>query len=57
MLVINFSKFCTENYLKINVNKTKVLQVNMDAKIYCNGAQLENVNEFRYLGLIINNAN
>ncbi len=45
-----------ENYLKINVNKTKVLQVNMDAKIYCDGAQLENDNEFRYLGMIINNA-
>ncbi len=46
-----------ENDLKINVNKTKVLNVNMAAEIYCNRAQLENVDEFRYLGLIINNAN
>jgi hypothetical protein len=52
-----FSDFCKMKGLKINVIKTKVMQINMDTTLYCNGQPLKNVSEFKYLGLIINRAN
>jgi len=52
-----FIKFCTLKGLKINVVKTKAMQINMDAVFNCNGQVIENVHEFKYLGLIINRAN
>ncbi len=52
-----FSAFCSDNRLKVNVDKTKALLVNMDAQIVCNGRIIENVDEFKYLGLVINKFN
>ncbi len=52
-----FSNFCRDNKLKINVDKTKALLVNMNAQIVCNGRFIENVNEFKYLGLVISSFN
>ena len=43
--------------LKINVDKTKARQINMDLEFVCNGIPIKNVHEFKYLGLIINRAN
>ena len=55
MLVI-FEKFCKLKGLKINVGKTKAMQINMDCSFMCNNLPIENVNEFKYLGLFINRA-
>jgi hypothetical protein len=33
------------------------MQINMDAIFKCNGLELKNVSEFKYLGLIVNRAN
>jgi len=52
-----FEMFCKEKGLKINVGKTKAMQINMDAVFKCNNVVIENVAEFKYLGLIINRAN
>jgi Reverse transcriptase (RNA-dependent DNA polymerase) len=51
-----FTKFCSAKGLKINVSKTKVMQINMDVLFECDGLELKNVSEFKYLGLIINRA-
>ena len=32
------------------------MQINMDETFYCNNKAIENVAEFKYLGLIINRA-
>ena len=55
MLVI-FEKICKLKGLKINVGKTKAMQINMDCTFICNKLPIENVNEFKYLGLFINRA-
>ncbi len=52
-----FAKFCGKNRLKVNVKKTKALLINFDAQLYCNGSVIENVKEFKYLGLIISGSN
>ena len=56
-MITAFSDFCKMKGLKINVIKTKVMQINMDTTFNCNGQPLQNVSEFKYLGLIINRAN
>jgi hypothetical protein len=56
-MITAFSNFCKEKGLRINVTKTKVMQINMDTTFYCNGQPLKTVSEFKYLGLIINRAN
>lgn len=33
------------------------MQINMDVLFNCNGRSLENVTDFKYLGLIINRTN
>jgi hypothetical protein len=43
--------------LQINVKKTKALQINMDVSFYSNNIKIENVSEFKYLGLVIDRAN
>jgi hypothetical protein len=55
MLVI-FEKFCKLKGLKINVGKTKAMQINMDCTFMCNDLPVENVCEFKYLGLFIDRA-
>jgi hypothetical protein len=49
--------FCKLKGLKINVKKTMAMQINMNVDFICNGLPIENVAEFKYLGLIINRAN
>jgi hypothetical protein len=52
-----FELFCESKGLKINVGKTKAMQINMDVEFKCNKLPIENVAEFKYLGLVINRAN
>ncbi len=48
-----------DNYLKVSVNKTKVIIINFRQKrenysnIYINGEAVDIVNEYKYLGTII----
>mgnify|MGYP000028169113 FL=1 len=51
-----FEMFCNLKGLKINVGKTKAMQINMAVDFTCNKLPIENVNEFKYLGLVINRA-
>ena len=51
-----FEKFCKLKGLKINVSKTKAIQINMACNFVCNNLIIENVTEFKYLGLYINRA-
>ena len=54
------SEFCTKWDLKINVNKSKVLvgskgcKFSKTEKWFIEGKELERVNQFKYLGVIIN---
>ncbi len=52
-----FEMFCSLKGLKINVDKTKAMQINMSVEFICNKLPIENVSEFKYLGLVINRAN
>ena len=52
-----FEMFCNLKGLKINVGKTKAMQINMAVDFVCNNLPIENVNDFKYLGLVINRAN
>jgi hypothetical protein len=52
-----FEMFCSLKGLKINVGKTKAMQINMAVDFTCNKLPIENVSEFKYLGLVINRAN
>jgi hypothetical protein len=56
-MVNAFALFCDIKGLKINVGKTKAMQINMDVEFTCNKLPIENVSEFKYLGLFINRAN
>ena len=51
-MVVMFEKFCNEKGLKINVGKTKAMQINMAVDFTCNKLPIENVDEFKYLGLV-----
>ena len=55
-MIIAFETFCTLKGLKINVTKTKAMQINMNVNFKCYSQPIENVEEFKYLGLIINRA-
>ena len=57
MLLIAFEKFCKLKGLQINVKKTKAMQINMDVNFYSNNIEIENVSEFKYLGLVIDRSN
>ena len=54
----NLNKFCSRNYLKINVNKTKCVKVRrsgrlaIDEKFYISKREVEFTNTFCYLGVI-----
>jgi hypothetical protein len=52
-----FEIFCNMKGLKINVKKTKAMQINMDVVFNCCQRNIENVAEFKYLGLVIDRAN
>ena len=52
-----FESFCKEKGLIINVDKTKAMQINMNAQFQSGGVPIKNVAEFKYLGLMINRAN
>lgn len=55
-MIVMFEKFCKLKGLKINVSKTKAIQINMACDFVCNNLIIENVTEFKYLGLYINRA-
>ena len=48
-----FHLFCLENSLVINTSKTKVMLINCTGTIKCGDTPLEEVEEFRYLGLLL----
>lgn len=52
-LILAFEKFCGNNKLKVNAGKTKVMLINCSGSIYCNDVKLQQVNKFKYLGLVI----
>jgi hypothetical protein len=52
-----FEMFCYMKGLKINVKKTKAMQINMDVVFNCCQRNIENMAEFIYLGLVIDRAN
>jgi hypothetical protein len=55
-MLVMFENFCKLKGLKINVGKTKAMQINMASSFMCNNLPIENVTEFKYLGLFINRA-
>jgi hypothetical protein len=48
-----FIAFCNANDLVVNVKKTKVMCVHLNAVVLCQGEPLECVSQFKYLGLVI----
>ena len=46
-----FCQFTTEHHLSVNVEKTKCMLVNCNGTISCYGKAVDNVKEFRYLGI------
>ena len=55
----HFVNWCTENYLEINVNKTKELVIYFRKRgtpipaLTINGRPIERVSEYKYLGTVI----
>ena len=58
----NFQNWCIDNRLKLNIKKSKSLvigtsfkmrDINIHNRIKLNGAWLENVSTFNYLGIIL----
>lgn len=37
----------------MNTTKTKVMHVNCEGDIQCNGSSLEQVSQFKYLGIVV----
>ena len=46
-----FHLFCLKNDLIVNTSKTKVMLINCQGTIKCGGTPLEEVKEFKYLGV------
>jgi hypothetical protein len=59
--VLQFSHWCKENYLDLNVKKTKELVVDFRKNpplipdLYIDGTKVERVQEYKYLGTVIDN--
>ena len=56
-LLKNYDAYCKENKLNINSDKTKIITFGKccrKPKLYLNDIEIEVVNQFKYLGLIIN---
>lgn len=61
MDLINLSEYCINNYLSLNLIKTKVMLFSKnvspsDVKVILNGSLLEVVDKFKFLGFHINNS-
>ena len=56
-----FTTWCDDNFLDLNVKKTKELIIDFRRKpadipdLYINGVKVERVNEYKYLGTVIDN--
>jgi hypothetical protein len=48
-------QFCKENELQVNVTKTKAMYINCDDTLNVGLEKVKNVQEFKYLGLILSN--
>jgi hypothetical protein len=46
---------CKENELQVNVTKTKAMYINCDDILNVGLEKVKNVQEFKYLGLILSN--
>ena len=57
-IIQKLEKYCEENQLTINTNKTKILifrkgpNLPKDLKFFINGKEIEKVNKFKYLGVV-----
>jgi hypothetical protein len=49
----HFEVFCGENDLAINPRKTKCMLINCEGTISVNSEEIEEVDSFRYLGLVL----
>ena len=60
VMLRRFAKACRRRGLKINAGKSKVMVMNgeeeLECEVYIDGAHLEHVSEFKYLGCVLDEA-
>lgn len=60
-VVQNFTKYCKESFLELNVSKTKEMIVNfhkapvLPPPVVIEGSAVERVDKYKYLGIVVNN--
>ena len=59
--ILSFTEYCEQNFLRLNVSKTREMILDFrqntvpPSRLFINGAVVERVTEYKYLGFVLDN--